>query len=49
MRKEGVLRRVKEERNVILTLRRRKAKWNVHVLRRDCLLKHVTERKVEGI
>ena len=48
MRKEGVLCSVKEDRNTLHTLKRRKAKWNGHILRRDCLLKHITERKVEG-
>jgi len=48
MRNGGILLSVKEDRNIIHTLKRRKAKWNGHILRRDCLLKHVTERKVEG-
>jgi hypothetical protein len=26
----------------------RKANWIGHILRRDCLLKHVTEEKIEG-
>jgi hypothetical protein len=38
---EEVLRRVKEERNVVHTVKRRKDNWIVHVLRRNCLLKHV--------
>jgi len=28
--------------------KRRKAKWIVHILRRNCLLKHVIEGKIEG-
>jgi hypothetical protein len=40
-----VLRRVEEEGNVPHTIKRRKANWIVHTLRRNCLLKHVTERK----
>jgi len=46
MRNEGVLRRVKEERNILHTIKIRKTKWNGHMLCRNCLLKHVTERKV---
>jgi hypothetical protein len=42
VRNEDVLRRVKEERNIVHTIKRRKANWIGHVLRRNCLLKHVT-------
>jgi hypothetical protein len=28
--------------------KRKKAKWNGHIWRRNCLLKHVTEGKIEG-
>jgi replicative superfamily II helicase len=41
-----VLQRVKEERNILQTIKR-KANWICHVLRRNCLLKHVTEGKIE--
>ena len=44
---EEVLHRVKEERNILHTIRRRKANWFSHSLRRNCLLKHVTEGKIE--
>jgi hypothetical protein len=47
-RNEEVLHRVKEERNVLHTVKRRKANWIGHILRRNCLLKHVTEGKVVG-
>jgi hypothetical protein len=40
---EEVLHRVKEERNILHTVKRRKANWIGHILRRDCLLKHVIE------
>jgi hypothetical protein len=30
------------------TIKRRKANWIGHILRRNCLLKHVTEGKLEG-
>jgi hypothetical protein len=39
---------VKEERNILHTIKRRKAKWIGHILRRNCLLKHVIEGKLEG-
>jgi hypothetical protein len=39
---------VKEERNIVLTIKRRKANWIGHILRRNCLLKHVIEGKLEG-
>jgi hypothetical protein len=48
VRNEEVLHRVKEERNIVLTIKRRKANWIDHILRRNCLLKHVIEGKLEG-
>ena len=48
MRNEEVRHRVKEERNSLLTIKRRKANWICHILRRNCLLKHIIEGKVEG-
>jgi len=45
VRKEEVLQKVKEERNILQTMKRRKANWIGHILRRNCLLKHVIERK----
>jgi hypothetical protein len=47
VRKEEVLHRVKEERNILHTIKRRKANWLGHILRRNCLLKHVIEEKLE--
>jgi hypothetical protein len=44
---EEVLHRVKEERNIVHTIKRRKANWIGHILRRNCLLKHVIEGKLE--
>jgi hypothetical protein len=43
-----VLHGVKEERNILHTIKRRKANWTGHILRRNCLLKHVIEGKLEG-
>ena len=48
VRNEEVLHRVKEGRNIVHTIKRRKAYWIGHILRRNCLLKHVIEGKVEG-
>jgi hypothetical protein len=48
VRNEEVLHRVKEKRNILRTNRRRKAKCIGHVLRRNCLLKHVIEGKLRG-
>jgi hypothetical protein len=45
---EAVLHRVKEERNILQTIRRRKANWFGHILRRNCLLSHVIEGKIIG-
>jgi hypothetical protein len=47
-RNEEVLRRVKGERNILHTVKRRKANWIGHVLRRNCLLKHVIEGTIKG-
>jgi len=49
VRNEEVLHRVKEERNIVRTIKRRKANWIGYILRRNCFLKHVTEGKVEGM
>ena len=40
-------RRGEKESNIIHTIARRNGKWVGHVLRRNCLLKHVTEGKIE--
>jgi hypothetical protein len=48
VRNEEVLRRVKEERNILQTTKRRNDSWIRHILRRNCLLKHVIEGKLEG-
>jgi len=43
VRNEEVLQRVKEERNIPHTLKRRKANQTGHILLRNCLMKHVIE------
>jgi hypothetical protein len=48
VRNKEVLHRVKEERNIVHTIKRRKGNWIGHILRRNCLLKHVIEGKLEG-
>jgi hypothetical protein len=45
VRNEEVLRRVKEERNIVHTVKRRKANWIGHILRRNCLLKDISDEK----
>jgi hypothetical protein len=44
-----VLHRVKVERNILHTIKRRKANCIGHILRRNCLSKHVIEGKIEGM
>jgi hypothetical protein len=46
VRNEKVLHRVREERNIIHTIKRRNGKWFGHILRRNCLVKHVIEGKI---
>ena len=48
MRNEEVLLRVNELRNILREIRKRKANWIGHILRRNCLLKQVIERKIKG-
>ena len=42
-RNAEVLQRVKEDRNILQAIIRRKANWIGHMLRRNCLLKHTVE------
>ena len=46
--KNEIFQRIKEERNVLRTIKRRNVKCIGHILRRNCLLKHVIEEKIEG-
>jgi hypothetical protein len=48
VRNEDVLHRVKEERNIIHTVKGRKVEWIGHILRRNWHLKLVIEGKLEG-
>ena len=47
MRNEEVLPRVKEQRNILHEIRKRKANWIGHILRRNCLLRLVIEGKIK--
>ena len=47
MRNEEVLYRVNEKRNIVHEIRKRKANWIGHILRRNCLLKQVIEVKIK--
>ena len=45
---EEVLLQVNEQRNILHAIRRRKANWIGHILRRNCLLKQVIEGEIKG-
>ena len=48
VRNEELLLRVKEQRNILHEIRKQKANWIGHILRRNCLLQRVTEGKIQG-
>jgi len=48
VRNEEVLLRVNVQRNILHEIRKRKANWIGHILRRNCLLKQVIEGKKKG-
>jgi len=48
VRNADVLLRVKEQRNILHEILKRKAKWFGHILRRNCLLQRVIEGTVQG-
>jgi hypothetical protein len=48
VRNEEVLRRVKEQRNILHEISKRKANWIGQVFRRNCLLQRVIEGKISG-
>ena len=48
VRNEEVLLRVKKQRNILHEIRKRKANWIGHILRRNCLLQRVIEEKIKG-
>ena len=40
--------RVKEQRSILHEIRKQKANWIGHILRRNCLLQRVIEGKIKG-
>jgi len=48
MRNEELLLRVKEQRNILHEIRKRKTNWIGYILHRNCLLQWVIERKIKG-
>jgi hypothetical protein len=48
VRNEDVLLKVKDQRNILHEIGKRKAKWIGHILRRNCLLQRVIEGKIQG-
>ena len=48
VRNEEVLLRVNEQRNILHAMRKRKANWIGHILRRNCFLKRVNRREDKG-
>jgi hypothetical protein len=48
VRNEEVILGVKEQRNILHEIRKRKANWIGHGLRRNCLLRRVIEGKIKG-
>ena len=40
--------RVKEQRNILHEISKRKANWIGHILRRNCLLQRVIEGRIKG-
>ena len=48
VRNEEVSLRVKEQRNILHEIRKRKGNWIGHILRRNCLLQRVIEGKIQG-
>jgi hypothetical protein len=47
VRNKEVLLRVKEQRNILHEIRKRKANWIGHILCRNCLLHRVIEGKIK--
>ena len=48
MRNYEVSHKVKEKMNILRTIKRRKADWIGHMLRRKCLLKRTFQEMIEG-
>ena len=48
VRNEELLLRVKEQRNILHEISKRKTNWIGHILRRNCLLQRIIEGKIKG-
>jgi hypothetical protein len=48
VRNEEVLLRVKEQRNIVHEISKRKANWIGQILRRNCILRQIIEGKING-
>jgi hypothetical protein len=48
VRTEEVILTVKEQRNILHEIRKRKANWIGHILCRNCLLRKVIEGRIKG-
>jgi len=48
VKNKEVLLRVREQRNVLHEISKRKANWIGYILRRNCLLQQVIEGKIRG-
>ena len=46
VRNEEISHRVKKDRNILHTIKRRKANLIGHILYRNCLLEHIIEGKI---
>jgi hypothetical protein len=49
VRNKEILLGVKEQRNILHEISKRKANWIGHILRRNCLLQQVIEGKIKGV
>jgi hypothetical protein len=48
VRNEDLLLRVKEQKNILHEIPKRKANWIGHILGRNCLLQRVIEENIQG-
>jgi hypothetical protein len=48
VRNEEILLRIKEQRNILHEIRKKKANWIDHILRRNCFLQQFIEGKIKG-
>ena len=46
--KKAVVDKVKEESNILKTVKRRQVNWVGDIFHRNCLIKHVIDGKIEG-